>query len=59
MVGERVTWSAPLFFHATGAGLGATIGFHEVDSCIMLDSQRSVEAMTRVSVSLLADSFRF
>lgn len=51
MAGDRVTWSAPLFFNATGLGLGATIGYHEVNSLVLLDTQRSVEALTNASVS--------
>ena len=51
MAGDRVTWSAPLFFNATGAGLGATIGYHEVNSLVLLDTQRSVDALTNASVS--------
>ena len=51
--GDRVTWSAPLFFHSTGAGLGATVGYHEVNSLVLLDTQRAVEAMTKSSVRSL------
>lgn len=42
-------WSAPLFVTISGAGVGATVGFTEIESCIVLASPASVERFTKAS----------
>jgi lipid-binding SYLF domain-containing protein len=49
------TWSAPLFIKTNAAGFGATLGFAEIDSIVILDTPEAVKSFKNGVVELDTD----
>lgn len=44
---DATTWSAPLFIKLFAGGLGLTMGYSQIDSLIVLDTQEAVQRYSR------------
>ena len=49
------TWSAPLFITVNASGLGATVGYAEIDSITILDNVAAVKSFTKNVVEVDTD----
>lgn len=49
------SWSAPLFIDCYAGGLGLTLGYTEIESVMVLDTEEAVQAFLRTQVALDTD----
>lgn len=49
------TWSGPLFINVNASGLGATVGYAEIDSITILDTPDAVKSFTKSVVEVDTD----
>lgn len=52
VAGKSGGWSAPLPISVTSSGIGITIGYTEIDSLIVLDSEEATREFLKTQVSL-------
>ncbi len=47
---DAAMWTAPVFFNIRGAGLGLTLGYTTIDSLLLMDSEKALDAYYKTQV---------